>query len=332
MILGWFEELKFIKKIVTHEMLRKIEPVMPDELREASAHLIKGGGKRLRPFLLIEVGRSLGAEIETLLPGALAVEFIHTFSLVHDDIMDNDAFRRGVRTVHTVWGIPLGILAGDILYALAFTSLAELHKRGVSSDRIRKAYQILSWSTYMLAMGQGLDMSFPGKDNVGIKDYLRMVSYKTAALFRCSTQLGAILGGGNSKIIRKMGSFGYNLGIAFQIIDDILGVFGDEKKTGKPVGSDLREGKKTILVIKGLREADQRQRKAILNVLGRNDVTQDEVLRAVEILRILKVDSYARNLAIRYSKKALAHLSALPRNVYRLNIEAAVDFVINRSY
>jgi len=330
--LGWLEELRSVKELVTQEMLRKIESVVPDELRDASAHLIKSGGKRLRPFLLVEVGRSLGAGIEELLPGALAVEFIHTFSLVHDDIMDNDEFRRGVRTVHTVWGVPMGILAGDVLYALAFTSLAELRKKGVSSDRIRRAYQVLSWSTYMLAVGQGLDMSFPGRRDVGIRDYLRMVSYKTAALFKCSAQLGAILGGGNSKIIRKMGSFGFNLGIAFQIIDDILGVFGDEKKTGKPVGSDLREGKKTILVIRGLKRADQRQKNIILNVLGRSDASQGDVLRAVEMLKVLGVDTYARALAVKYSRKALTHLSVLPKNTHRLNIEAAVNFVVNRSY
>ena len=330
--MGWMDELFLIKDAVTEKMLKKIDEVVPSELRDASAHLVKSGGKRLRPFFLIEVGRSLGAPIERLLPGAMAVEFIHTFSLVHDDIMDNDEFRRGVRTVHTIWGVPMGILAGDMLYSLAFTSLDDLSKLGVNDARIRMAYRVLSWSTYLLAMGQGLDMVFPSKSGVGVRDYLKMVSYKTAALFRCSAQLGAILGGGSYDVIRKMDRFGFNVGVAFQIIDDLLGVFGDERKTGKPVGSDIREGKKTLIVIYGLKVANKEQRKVILDVLGRRNASQDDVGKAVEILRSVGADAYARRMAMKYAERALKFLKALPGNVHRDHLESAVRFVVERSY
>ncbi len=329
----WREELEEVKAIVTREILRAIEEnVRPEGLAKASAHLIKGGGKRLRPYLVVEVGRSLGANLDRLLPGAMAVEFIHNFSLIHDDIMDNDQFRRGIRTVHTLWGVPTGILAGDVLYALAFTSLGKLREVGVRASRVQMAYEELSKAVLRLAVGQGLDMTFPKMRKVRISSYIEMIGLKTGALFECSAKLGAIIADGKRRTISKMGVFGRYIGIAFQIIDDILGIFGDERVTGKPVGSDIREGKKTILVLYTLKKAEKSEKKLLLRTLGKRDARRSEISKAISVIERSGAKEYAMGVARKYALKAVAALDALPDGPHKEHLKGLAEFIIEREF
>lgn len=326
-----FKELKEIGNIITTELLKRLEDVEPVELKEASEHLIRSGGKRLRPFIVIEIGRILGGEIEALLPAALSVEFLHNFSLIHDDIMDKDEFRRGVKTVHVVWGIPMALLAGDLLFSKAFDVLDELRIKRISYHRIERIYKLLSETAYKLAVGQGLDMKFPKIDHISLKEYIKMISFKTGALFSCSAGAGALISGAPLKIFRSMLKFGLYLGIGFQIIDDILGIVGDEKITGKPVGSDLREGKKTLPIIYGLSKGGD-MKKVLKSVLGKKNLSTDEIRKAIDFLKEEGAISYSKKMAKRYLLRAQNYLNILPKNIHVNHLKELIEFIYEREY
>ncbi|MBP1357836.1 MAG: polyprenyl synthetase family protein, partial [Sulfolobus sp.] len=245
------------------------------ELYEASKYLIRTGGKRLRPSVLVSSLDIVGGERLRGYYGGAAVEVLHTFTLIHDDIMDQDTFRRGVPTVHVKYGIPMAILAGDLLHAEAFR-LLNIASKGLESERVHKIFDMFSSAIIMISEGQAMDMSFENRWDVTEKEYLEMIKRKTAYLFAASSGLGALLGGGKDKEVNSLFNYGINMGISFQIIDDILGLTANEKELGKPVFSDIREGKKTILVIKTLSEAPEDERKIVLQNLGNKNSSREE--------------------------------------------------------
>jgi len=215
----------------------------PAELYRASAHLIINGGKRLRPYLVIKSCQMLGGTTRDAMPAAAAIEMIHNFTLVHDDIMDNDEMRHGVPTVHTKFGMPLAILAGDVLFSKAFdtVSISNVRNNKTSAKLVAK----LAEACVDVCEGQVLDIQMAeGKKIPSKSDYIKMIEKKTSALFEVSCAMGAICANTSSRDVANLASFGKNLGVAFQITDDYIGVLGDPKVTKKPVGNDLREGKK----------------------------------------------------------------------------------------
>ena len=233
---------------------RLLSGTEPGELREASLHLVKAGGKRLRPCLTLACCEVVGGRAEGALETAAALELLHTFSLIHDDIMDHSPLRRGVRTVHRIWGEPMAILAGDALFAKVFEALSLNASRiGMDGRRTAELFRLVSRASFELSQGQALDLLLSRRLNLTEEEYVRMVSLKTGALMRACASAGALLGGGTPSQVRRLGRYGENLGIAFQIQDDILGLVGEKEEMGKPVGSDLREGKRTLVVCLALR-------------------------------------------------------------------------------
>ncbi|WP_338599547.1 geranylgeranyl diphosphate synthase [Sulfolobus tengchongensis] len=279
-------------------------------LEEASLHLFSAGGKRLRPLVLVSSSDLIGGDRQRAYKAAASVEILHTFTLVHDDIMDRDYLRRGLPTVHVKWGEPMAILAGDYLHAKAFEVLNESLK-GLDAETFYKAFSLFVKSIEIISEGQAMDMMFENRDDVTEDEYIEMIKKKTAMLFSCSAGLGAIINKANDEVIENLLQYGLNLGISFQIVDDILGIIADEKELGKPVYSDIREGKKTILVIKTLREAKESERKIILSVLGNKDAKKDELEKVAEIIREYSL-KYAYDLAEKYSDLAIRNLSKIP--------------------
>jgi geranylgeranyl diphosphate synthase type I len=221
-------------------------------LQEASAHLLSAGGKRLRPAVCLLSADTVkkGSSFDVA-PAALALELIHTFTLIHDDIMDRDAERRGVPTVHTVWDEPTAILAGDVLYARAFEFLCRTP--APDSARVR-AVSLLADTCNDICEGQHLDMSFELRDDVTEVEYLDMVRKKTGALYAASAAIGAIMAGGKPMQADALFQFGMSAGIAFQIQDDLIDLVAPSSMSGKDRASDIRQGKQTLLSIKA-REA-----------------------------------------------------------------------------
>ncbi len=302
----------------------------PEQLYDASLHLIRAGGKRLRPFIVVTVAQMLGEPAEKALPFAAAVELVHNFTLIHDDIMDRDEMRRGVPTVHKLWGEAMAITAGDLLFAKAFEVLTDALDHGVPAERVTRAVETLARATVVIAEGQAMDMMFEDRDDVTLDEYLEMVYRKTGALFEASAVLGGLTATGEEPVLNSLAEYGRNLGIAFQIRDDILGLIGDEKVLGKPVYSDLREGKKTILVIYALEHLDQTGREKILSTLGRRDASRSELEEVAKLIESTGAVDYAERIAREYAERAKRALESLPDNEYREALRALLDFVVER--
>jgi geranylgeranyl diphosphate synthase type I len=259
-------------------------------------------GKRLRPVLCLLACEAVGGEIEHALPAAAAVELIHNFSLVHDDIEDGSEVRRHRLTVWRLWGQPQAINVGDGMYAAAYVALSQLAESGVSAERSMRALHTLSETCLALTEGQYLDMAFEQQPEVALESYLRMIRGKSAALIACATELGALLGGAETTTVASYREFGENLGMAFQVIDDILGVWGAEDETGKSTSSDILTRKKTLPVVYGMRDPE------LQALYAREEVGADDVARVVEILERCGARAYAEETAEAYSARALSHL------------------------
>ena len=208
-------------------------------------------GKRIRPLVVLLTTASCGADWQSALPAAAAVELVHNFSLVHDDIQDNSPKRRGRDTAWVKWGAPLAINIGDALFAISNQAVMDL-KNSYPAEVVIKAAEILHNTCLDLTRGQYLDMSYEERKDLGVEDYWPMISGKTAALISACCHIGALLGGADDEKQDAYRSFGQYLGLAFQVQDDILGIWGDEKITGKSVASDLVEGKNSFPVLAGL--------------------------------------------------------------------------------
>lgn len=300
----------------------------PDVLYKAGAHLIVNGGKRIRPYLVLKSCQMLGGSAKDAMPAAAAIEMVHNFTLVHDDIMDNDEMRHGVPTVHTKFGMPLAILAGDVLFSKAFemVSTSKVKNQQVSSGLVSR----LSRACVEVCEGQVLDIKMAEGKKIPTKsEYITMIEKKTSALFEVSCAMGAICAK-KPQDVANLASFGKNLGVSFQITDDYIGVLGDPKVTKKPVGNDLREGKKSLPILLAIQKADPKSRKIILKVFGNPKATKSDIAKAVDTMRDLQIEKEVRKAALDYAEKAKRALAkyAGPAKTEMIDL---LDFVVTRS-
>ncbi|HSA98406.1 MAG TPA: polyprenyl synthetase family protein [Candidatus Nitrosotenuis sp.] len=315
-------------KIVNKYLAARLDG-SPHELYSAAAHLIVNGGKRLRPYLVIKSCQMLGGSASDTLPAGAAIEMVHNFTLVHDDIMDNDEMRHGVPTVHTKFGMPLAILAGDVLFSKAFEiiSIDNVKDKNMSSRLVAR----LAKACVDVCEGQVLDIRMAEGKKIPTKsEYIRMVEKKTSALFEVSCAMGAICAMGSEKDILNLASFGKNLGVAFQITDDYIGVLGDPKITKKPVGNDLREGKKSLPILLAIQKADKRSKKMILDVFGNTKATKKQINDAVNAMRSLEIEKDVRKEALRYADMAIRSLAPYS-GAAKKELVSLLDFVVKRS-
>lgn len=314
-------------KTVNHYLRSKLNG-RPDVLYKASAHLIVNGGKRLRPYLVVKSCQMLGGSIKDAMPAAAAIEMVHNFTLVHDDIMDNDEMRHGVPTVHTRFGMPLAILAGDVLFSKAFEMVSTENVRNmqVSAGLVSR----LAKACVDVCEGQVLDIKMAESKKIPTKlEYITMIEKKTSALFEVSCAMGAICAKRPSDVA-NLASFGKNLGVSFQITDDYIGVLGDPKITKKPVGNDLREGKKSLPILLAIQKADPKSRKTILKVFGNPRATKSEIANAIQTIRTLEIEKDVRKAALDYAQKARQSLAKYSGPA-KSEMIALLDFVVTRS-
>ncbi len=302
----------------------------PPTLYEASLHLLRAGGKRLRPITTAAVAQMLEQPVEKALPFAAAVELVHNFALIHDDMIDRDEYRRGVPTVHKVWGEQLAIVAGDLLFAKAFEVLSDALDKGVNPENIALAARHLSRAAVLLAEGQALDNLFTERDDVTVEEYLDMAYRKTGSLFEAAAVLGGLVATTDTVTLSRLAEYGRSIGIAFQIRDDVLGVVGEENVIGKPLYSDIREGRRTILVIYALENLEDAEREELLRILGDRDAGREELERAASLIRESGALDYAERLARDYVDKALKSLQSFPENNGRKILEELASFVVER--
>jgi len=267
-------KLKKTAKIVNHFLGSQIKGD-PAQLYKAAAYLIVNGGKRLRPYMVLKSCQVLGGKSKDAMAAAGAVEMVHNFTLTHDDIMDNDEVRHGVPTTHKKFGIPLAILAGDVLFSKAFQVVS---KSNLPPKSTAELISRLSKACVDICEGQLLDIKMAESKKIpSQREYIKMISKKTAALFDVSCSMGAICAKSKNKDISNLSSFGKNLGIAFQITDDLIGVMGDPKITKKPVGNDLREGKKSLPILLAIKKAKCKNKKILLHTFGNQKAKKNEI-------------------------------------------------------
>lgn len=228
---------------------RHLSRKKPASLYEPPQYLFAGGGKRLRAMIVLLACAMVGSDFRKALDPAVAVEILHNFSLIHDDIMDHDDLRRGRPTIHKKWDENVAILSGDLLAAVAFKALSH-----GPAARLPQMTRVFSEGFIQLCEGQALDKEFEARPSVSEREYLHMIALKTAALFRVSAQLGAMAGGAPPKLEKALSDFGHHLGMAFQIQDDWLDISANEEMLGKTIGSDLIEHKKTYPTILASRD------------------------------------------------------------------------------
>ncbi|MCX8161508.1 MAG: polyprenyl synthetase family protein [Candidatus Bathyarchaeota archaeon] len=300
-------------------------------LYQSSIHLFKAGGKRVRPFLTIKACEAVGGDPSISIPVASAIEILHTFTLIHDDIMDESDLRRGVPTVHTVWGIPQAITSGDYLFAKVFQVIcrSEVAER-IGYDKIVRIAGMIAEAMIDIAKGQTLDLLLQSRMDVSEEEYLEMIRLKTARLFQVSAEIGALIGGCSYDEFEALSGYGLKAGLAFQIVDDILGLVGSEEELGKPIGSDLREGKKTIVVIQGLRKLPARSKSIVTRVLGRRDASNKDVKRAIETLIRYGCVEYAKDMALRFRDESIASLSKIKPSPSRASLEELARLFVDR--
>ena len=266
-------------------------------------------GKFVRSTLCLLSCRAVSGDTAQIMPAAAAVELIHNFSLIHDDIEDASAERHHRPTVWKVWGRSQAINAGDVMFTLAYLTLLRLKEKGTSDEKVAVAIEILGRACLDLCEGQYLDVDYENRLDVTIESYLEMAAGKTAALFTAATSLGAYLGGSDDGLTDSFGWFGRELGIAYQICDDILGIWGAEKNVGKSAG-DIVQRKKTLPVVYGLQNTDGEAMERLESLYSGKTIKREDVKRVIEILERSGARNYAEHLAEQYYRKALAHLEA----------------------
>ncbi len=310
-------EERFNKLLVNEE---------PASLYDPCKYIITSGGKRLRPYMVLLSSKAAGGNFEDAYNAAVAVELLHNFTLVHDDIMDKADKRRGRETVHIKFGLNPAILAGDNLVAVAYRNL-------LKDCRINTAEIMDSFTTGLIEVceGQSYDTDFETQENVTIDQYKLMIQKKTAAMVEMCCAVGGYLANADEKIIKALKTFGLNLGMAFQIQDDLLDILADEAKFGKVVGGDLVEGKKTYIFLKALEFAEGDDKKLLLEVVKNKGIDKSMVPMYRNLYIKLGVIEDARSLMNDYNDIALKALDVLPDTEAKENLIWLANMLIKRS-
>ncbi|MCO6478655.1 MAG: polyprenyl synthetase family protein [Phaeodactylibacter sp.] len=280
----------------------------PRELYAPMAYIMGMGGKRLRPLLALMSAQLFGDNAPAALPAAMAVEVFHNFSLVHDDIMDEAPLRRGQPTVHHKYGLNAGILSGDAMLIYAYEFIRQVENQ----NAVPRLLRIFNQVAIEVCEGQQYDMNFEQRQDVKIDEYLLMIELKTAALIRGSLVMGAITAGAPDADIDRLAAFGRNIGVAFQLQDDILDTFGDPRKVGKKAGGDIAQNKKTFLILKALERARGETRNQLAALMSTTPEDEAGKIREVtEILHRLNIPEWAEEMKARFQDTALEALAAI---------------------
>jgi geranylgeranyl diphosphate synthase type II len=291
-------------------------PKTPENLYQPLTYFLALGGKRVRPLLTLIASDFFNGDITKCLSAATSIEFFHNFSLIHDDIMDNAPLRRNKQTVHEKLNSSVAILSGDVLMVKAYQELAKAEK-----EKATELQTIFSKMAVEVCEGQQLDMDFETKNNVAINEYINMIRLKTAVLLGCSLQMGAICANASKKDCELLYQTGEKLGIAFQLTDDYLDVFGNPDQVGKQVGGDIISNKKTWLLLKAFELADAKQKSKLQEWLIKKDFNATEKVQTVkEIFMTLKLADYLKAEIDFYYNEAIVLLKSSSASPEKINI------------
>lgn len=291
-------------------------------VNQVASHIIQGGGKRLRPSTLLLVGGLFGPVRKEHHELAAVIEFIHTATLLHDDVVDQSTKRRNHKTANTIFGNAASVLVGDFIYSRAFQMMVKINHM--------KVMEVLANTTNTIAEGEVLQLLNIHKASIEDEDYLKVVYYKTAKLFESAAELGAIIGDADDNDIKVLAQFGKHMGIAFQLIDDVLDLSGNPEEIGKNLGDDLAEGKPTLPLLYAMKKGSDEQKNIIRAAIENGGLTElESVLNAVKETKALE---YVRELAkeeIEKGEKLIQHITS---SAYKDALLALTQFVTTRDY
>ena len=318
-----------VKPFIEQRIVESLTASRHDRLAAAMMHLILGGGKRMRATLPWLVGRAVGDTHSGLLDIGAAIETIHNFTLVHDDIMDDDEIRRGRNAVHIEYDMPTAINAGDAMLAIAFERL--VMSANIELHDIPSLVNRIAWMVRRVSEGQQLDIEFETRDRVTEDEYIEMIEGKTAVMFQICAELGARVAGADDEVIECLAEWGRSVGLCFQLMDDLIDVLSDSATLGKPTGSDVAQGKQTLMVIHALSQPDSEAKARLLSVLGKcEDATEAMVQDGIAALDELGSIAYARERANEYHQHAHACLDRLPDGPAMLALRELTDLQLKR--
>ncbi len=317
-----FKEVKGDLGRVEDELKKVV--VVPNEtlLTKTSAHLLNAGGKRLRPAFALLAGKTYIYDFERLLPLAVALELIHMASLVHDDVVDNSLTRRNIPTVKAKWGNQVSICTGDFVFGQSLRQIANCKNPAIAS--------ILAKVSVKMSEGEIVQLRTTFDAQQSLKDYLFRIKRKTALLISASCELGALAVGASREHVSALGWYGYYLGMAFQITDDILDCIADEKELGKPVGSDLRQGIVTLPIIYALSRSPRKQ--WLAEIVQKTNKKEGEILEAIGEIKNCGAIEYSLDVSNRYLNKAKRKLEILPASNAKKSLALIADFINIRKY
>lgn len=289
-------------------------------------------GKFIRSTLCLLSCQAAGGDTSRAVPAAAAIELIHNFSLIHDDVEDASGERHHRPTVWRLWGDSQAINAGDAMFTLGYLALLRLRERGISDDKTANSIRMLSTACLELCEGQYLDVQYESRLDIGIEDYVSMAGRKTGSLFAASTALGAYVGGGDDGLVHLLHLFGKELGIAFQIRDDLLGIWATEERIGKST-VDISQRKKTLPVVYGLQNSVGEARKTLERLYAQESIEGNDIIEVRKILDRLGAKDYAANVAEQHHCRALTHLGAAQlESSRRAPLAEAACFLLNRDF
>ncbi|NOY50282.1 MAG: polyprenyl synthetase family protein [Chlorobi bacterium] len=301
----------------------------PEELYQPIGYTLALGGKRIRPVLTLMACHMFGGDIKDALPQALAIEMFHNFTLIHDDIMDNAPIRRGKKTVYKKWSPNIAILSGDTLFAYAY-QFAQKADKEILGDILN----VFNQTAIEVCEGQQYDLNFETRNDVSVEEYINMIRLKTAVLFGASLKIGSIIGGAKKEESDKLYNFALNIGLGFQLKDDLLDSFGDEMVFGKKTGGDILTNKKTFLYLKALELATDGAKKQLLDYYSSTDINSQAKVQSVKsIFSSLEVDKITEVEINKYFDKGLVYLNNMNVNDrIKKELHKLASKMIHRTY
>lgn len=304
--------LEEAQSLIVKEIKQLNIPAAPENLYDPVRYILSIGGKKIRPSLVLIGANAFNDDVSQAIPPAIGIEIFHNFTLLHDDLMDNSEIRRGMQTVHLKWNPNISILSGDVMSIMASDYISRVNEK-----YLKAVLASFNRSAIEVCEGQMMDMDFEKREDVGIEEYIRMITLKTSVLIAASLEIGALSVGAEESAARDLYNFGLNLGIAFQLQDDLLDSFGDTRTFGKKVGNDILTNKKTYLMISLMNLASAEDKDLIISILTKKDFIPEEKIS--EVLRLYNkygVKELSQKKINDYFNLAIEKLSSieLPQN------------------
>jgi len=320
-------------KIFDSALNGNLSPRDPKIFYEALRWIPLSGGKRLRPTITMLSCEAVGGVPETTIPLGIALEYMHNSTLIHDDIVDRDKWRRGLQTTHEKFGLSLAIIAGDALIGETYRMLSYMAPPEMESVTYKEIIRSIADAAKNFYEGEAMDIEFSSRFDVTLPEYMIMVEKKTAQLYWIAGKGGALIGKGNKTQVESMAEYGKLFGLMFQIKDDLLNILTDQTELGKQkIGSDILNGKRTLMIVHALSNVTDKTKKKMMSIIGNENSTQKDIMEIIDIFREIGSINYAQNKLIELRRKAKLCLDVLKESESKEILMALTDYSITRNY